>query len=1006
MRPAKSANSLAGNRGEPFSQQVTTNSSKIPPKRQEGDESSSNSTQNNINTNNASKNHPTTSPICRCRVMYLGSSVPHITKDGLQGIQEPLRELYPDKATLASGNAGIDSWLSVWSNGILIENVDDSGREVKRFFKIDALHYCAAVKYVQLSAKSQNFNPYTTLPNPASLANFPKFLPLDSPHARQTNQNPPIFASILRRTTGIKVLECHAFICKREAAANALVRCCFHAYADTMYAKQIGAEITAITHQDINNNDTNQRNMQQLKTSSYGDVVNVRKAKSVMALNEESKRFEPWRAQEMHYAKSNLTYRDQMDAGNQMVRRKSINQEHISNGQQYGNENLLKQQQLSKSMHHLNQNGANFHESINYQKNSSDDYEDHQSISASCMNQPTDRHPDSWLIQQVNQQSYFNPYTSRVPSYPPQNLIEPQNNGGTMRSIKSLAANSIASTLLRSKKHAKAMSMAHLNNQEKMMTNQSGPNTMIPVPPMFLPNIPMRIINGSQTMKPIGRPSIPLVGPPSGFETMTPKEIKKLLKKSSKYGLDPSKFPFLQPGHQAMIPPFPPPPPPGSHQSKSATMVSHSNLSEVYDLHPVGLPMPNPMCDQPKPILMKPNSEFLKSKAGKKWVKQQKQFKKLLPPHLDGLPIIFGPPPIEALEAANVPGNMTMPMPTLVPPQSNGMPMMDAAGFYNPNPFYGQQNGTASSASTLLRYSPRSQLMTEQLHQNGGDMMNGGSYEPAYQGKRNSMGFSNEIMMDQQAMSHGRKGYTSDDSSIMNGGGQYGVHGRPPLPAHASHLGYLPGRNQHMVEQSVISLGDENDYDDEQDISNGQYQDYAPNQNGGNPLDQRRANGSKSSSNYQQINGPTYESPQQMAYNQQMSEQLADDQSSSYSSGLGKREHISERAFSYSIRQEQHRSNGRKDPGDYAARSEHPSAISNGNGAREHRPGQDERHLAQTRAHNQNFHQQFVEPGSDRRNGGYYATSKPATNPQNIQMDELSARLENQLNMKSFADGR
>lgn len=26
-------------------------------------------------------------PICRCRVLYLGSAVPQVTKDGLQGIQ-------------------------------------------------------------------------------------------------------------------------------------------------------------------------------------------------------------------------------------------------------------------------------------------------------------------------------------------------------------------------------------------------------------------------------------------------------------------------------------------------------------------------------------------------------------------------------------------------------------------------------------------------------------------------------------------------------------------------------------------------------------------------------------------------------------------------------------------------------------------------------------------------------------------------------------------------------
>ena len=40
---------------------------------------------------------PGSTPICRCRVLYLGSAVPHVTKDGLQGIQEPLRELYPEE---------------------------------------------------------------------------------------------------------------------------------------------------------------------------------------------------------------------------------------------------------------------------------------------------------------------------------------------------------------------------------------------------------------------------------------------------------------------------------------------------------------------------------------------------------------------------------------------------------------------------------------------------------------------------------------------------------------------------------------------------------------------------------------------------------------------------------------------------------------------------------------------------------------------------------------------
>uniref|UniRef100_A0A6V7J8K9 PID domain-containing protein n=1 Tax=Bracon brevicornis TaxID=1563983 RepID=A0A6V7J8K9_9HYME len=169
-------------------------------------------------------------PYCRCRVLYLGSSVPHASKEGLLGVQEPLRELYPEQGAL--GARGIDSWLSVWSNGLLLENVDEHRKKVTRFFPIESLHYCAAVRHVK-SGSSDSSNA--------------RFLPLDSPFARNPSANhPPLFAAVLRRTTGIKVLECHAFICKRDMAANALVRCCFHAYADSSYAKGLEPNAASI----------------------------------------------------------------------------------------------------------------------------------------------------------------------------------------------------------------------------------------------------------------------------------------------------------------------------------------------------------------------------------------------------------------------------------------------------------------------------------------------------------------------------------------------------------------------------------------------------------------------------------------------------------------------------------------------------------------------------------------------------------------------------------------
>lgn len=179
-------------------------------------------------------NQDSSTPYCRCRVLYLGSSVPHASKEGLLGVQEPLRELYPEQG--AVGARGIDSWLSVWSNGLLLENVDENRKKVTRFFPIESLHYCAAVRHVKNGA-ANNQDPTST-----------RFLPLDSPFASTPSANhPPLFAAVLRRTTGIKVLECHAFICKRDMAANALVRCCFHAYADSRFAKGLDANNTAST---------------------------------------------------------------------------------------------------------------------------------------------------------------------------------------------------------------------------------------------------------------------------------------------------------------------------------------------------------------------------------------------------------------------------------------------------------------------------------------------------------------------------------------------------------------------------------------------------------------------------------------------------------------------------------------------------------------------------------------------------------------------------------------
>lgn len=201
---------------------------------------------------------PRSTPICRCRVLYLGSAVPHLTKDGLHGIQDPLRRLYPDEGVFDTH--GIDSWLSVWSNGLLLENVNEQRKPVTRFFAIESLHYCAAVRCVTLpySAASveNDSDGESPMTNSAGNTAALRFLPLDSPFLKSSRSmspvlqtlhghHPPLFAAILRRTSGIKVLECHAFVCRRAAPAHALVRCCFHAYADSMYARRVNGALYA-----------------------------------------------------------------------------------------------------------------------------------------------------------------------------------------------------------------------------------------------------------------------------------------------------------------------------------------------------------------------------------------------------------------------------------------------------------------------------------------------------------------------------------------------------------------------------------------------------------------------------------------------------------------------------------------------------------------------------------------------------------------------------------------
>jgi len=146
--------------------------------------------------------------LCKCRVLYLGSAIPLETAVGIEALQNPCRDRYLQNVDSGNRASGIDTVLTVYSSGMMLQYTGDDASQ--NWFPIQNLQVCAAVKAV-------------------SGAGALRFVSLDTPTACRS-QNPPMFACIMRRPKGIKVLECHVFICKSNQAALALVQSCTHAY--------------------------------------------------------------------------------------------------------------------------------------------------------------------------------------------------------------------------------------------------------------------------------------------------------------------------------------------------------------------------------------------------------------------------------------------------------------------------------------------------------------------------------------------------------------------------------------------------------------------------------------------------------------------------------------------------------------------------------------------------------------------------------------------------------
>lgn len=142
------------------------------------------------------------STMYECRVLYIGSAPPIETLKGIDALQEPLRQRYPNNLDDVEG---IDANIRVHPTELEVIYTA-SGQVIN--FPLSRLTICAGVRAVNVvdgttGESSRHFVPVNTV--------------------QQDSKHPAIFAAIIRRNKGRQIAECHMFICNSTRDALHLV---------------------------------------------------------------------------------------------------------------------------------------------------------------------------------------------------------------------------------------------------------------------------------------------------------------------------------------------------------------------------------------------------------------------------------------------------------------------------------------------------------------------------------------------------------------------------------------------------------------------------------------------------------------------------------------------------------------------------------------------------------------------------------------------------------------
>ena len=159
-------------------------------------------------------------------VTYLGSCMLTTTATGVGAVQKPLRELY--FSYRQSGGAPDPSrqrYLTMFSRGLTMswkEASKPSPTEV--FYNMPNILFWDAVQFVVVKGTKKLCGAFEPLDNDHSRNKDNLFVVLEKKyHFLQQMRHPSLFVCVLRRTTGVKAMDVHVFVCSNDEEALGLV---------------------------------------------------------------------------------------------------------------------------------------------------------------------------------------------------------------------------------------------------------------------------------------------------------------------------------------------------------------------------------------------------------------------------------------------------------------------------------------------------------------------------------------------------------------------------------------------------------------------------------------------------------------------------------------------------------------------------------------------------------------------------------------------------------------